>query len=310
MENLVTALQPQGVWPAMITPLDTSGAPDHSVVEQLVDTFATQQLGGLYILGSTGQWPLLPLDQRRAVAETVVQTAGGRLPVIVHVGATATEDAVALAQHAEQIGADGVSSVAPIYYPLSTDGVFQHYRAIGLASQLPLYVYHLSSVDQVTLGPREYAERVLELPRIAGMKITDHDLFQFGLMNQAAGERLQLFSGADGLLCHAALSGAIGAIGTFFNLWGQSAQRARSAFVAGDFTAGRRFMAAFQSALGEVIASGSIWTFLRAAMQRKYGLDVGLPRAPLGATDQDWPAADVDTLIDRVDSAYNESGAE
>ncbi|MEO1994258.1 MAG: dihydrodipicolinate synthase family protein [Planctomycetaceae bacterium] len=303
----MTTLQPQGVWPAMITPLDPAGVPNHAAVEQLVDTFADQQLGGLYILGSTGQWPLLPLDQRRDVAERVVRTAGGRLPIIVHVGATATEDAVALARHAEQIGADGVSSVAPIYYPASTDGIFQHYRSIGEASELPLYVYHLSSVDQVTLAPRDYARRVLDLPNIAGMKITDHDLFQFGLMNHAAGDRLQLFSGADGLLCHAALSGAIGAIGTFFNVWGQPAQRARAAFVSGDFAAGRRFMAAFQGALADVIESGSIWTFLQAAMQRKFGIDVGMPRAPLGATDTVWEAGAVDALIDTVEAAAAET---
>ena len=293
----------EGVWPAVITPLNESGEPNHEAIEQLVELFVSQKLGGLYILGSTGQWPLLPLNYRREVAERVVKTAAGRIPVMVHVGATATDDAVELARHAESIGADGVSSVTPIYYSISADDAFLHYRRIGEASSRPLYVYHLSSVNQVTLDSREYARRVLELPNIAGMKLTDNDLFRFGLIADVAGNRLRLFSGADGLVCHAALSGSVGAIGSFFNVWGVPAQRSRDAFVAGDFNAGRRFTATFQSALADVLSSRSTWSFLRTAMRIKYDIDVGMPRAPLGARDKDWSGSDVQRLIERVDAA-------
>ena len=292
-----------GVWPAMITPLREDGTPNLEVVDQLVETFVSQNLGGLYILGSTGQWPLLSVSDRRDVAERVVQTAAGRIPVIVHVGAAATDDAVELTRHAESIAADGVSSVTPIYYPQSVDGVFEHYRRIGEASSLPLYVYHLSSVNQVSLGAREYAKRVLDLPNIGGMKITDVDLNLFGLISETVGDRLQLFSGADPLVCHAALSGAIGAIGTFFNLWGDAATLARQRFVEGDFEAGRRFSAAIQTAIEDIIRARSIWSFLESAMRLKYGIEIGRPRAPLGALDEEWDDADVERLIQRVDAS-------
>ena len=71
------------------------------------------------------------------------------------------------------------------------------------------------------------------------------------------------------LLCQAVLSGAIGAIGTFYNLFGPSCARAREAVVAGSIDTGREFMARFQTAISRVLGSGSIWTFLRAAMRRK-----------------------------------------
>src|SRR5262245_33889055 len=103
-----------GVWPAMLTPLTEDGKPAFPVMEQLVDLFARQGLGGIYLTGSTGQWPLLTLDERRAIMSCVVKAAAGRLPVMVHVGAVATADAVALARHAAEIGAAAVSSVAPI----------------------------------------------------------------------------------------------------------------------------------------------------------------------------------------------------
>lgn len=290
-----------GIWPALLTPMTDDGKPAFAVLEQLTDLFARQQLGGLYVTGSSGQWPMLALDERRAIAECVVKASAGRLPIMVHVGAASTADAVGLARHAAKIGADAVSSVAPIYYSYSADAVFAHYKAIGAAGGLPFFVYHFSPVNQLTIDPRSYAERILEIPNIAGMKITDRDLYVFGLLQAFAAGRLQLFSGADELLCQAVLSGAIGAIGTFYNLFGPSCARAREAVVAGSVDTGRDFMARFQTAISRVLGSGSIWTFLRAAMRRKYRIDIGLPRSPLGASDKPWVEADVDGIIEMVD---------
>jgi N-acetylneuraminate lyase len=291
----------RGIWPAILTPLTEAGEPNLPAVEQLVELFASQGLGGLYILGSTGQWPLLPIEQRQAVAERVVRTAAGRIPVMIHVGAVATDDAVQLARHAARIGADAVSSVAPIYYSFGPDVVFDHYRRIGAATDLPLFIYHLSTTNQLALDSRDYAERLLAVPHIGGMKITDRDLYQFGLIHAFTGGRLVLFSGADEVMCQAALSGAAGAIGTFYNLWGPTCQAARKLFVNGNFEAGRRFMLTFQRTIAAVLASGSIWTFLRSAMRLKYGIDVGMPRPPLGLLEKPWPDAQVEKLIAQVD---------
>jgi N-acetylneuraminate lyase len=153
----------------------------------------------------------------------------------------------------------------------------------------------------MALGPREDAERLLSVPSVAGMKITDHDLYQFGLIHAFAGDRLQLFSGADEVMCHAVLSGAIGAIGTFYNVWGPACQAAREATAAGDIAAGRAFMLRFQTAIADVLGSGGTWTFIRSAMHLKYGIEVGLPRPPLGATDTPWADADVVRVLESVD---------
>lgn len=290
-----------GLWPALLTPLDGQETPALAVVEQLTDVLIGEGLDGLYIVGSTGQWPLLTFAERCAVAERVVTSAAGRVPVMVHVGAASTAEAVALARHAKGTGADAVSAVAPIYYAHSADVVFEHYRAIGSATDLPLFVYHLSQTNQLALGPEEYARRLLTLPNIAGMKITDRDLYTFGLIHAYAGERLQLFSGADEVMCQAVLSGAIGAIGTFYNLWGPACRQARRAFTAGDVSGGTAFMLRFQQAIAQVLQSGSIWTFLRQALRMKYDLDIGLPRPPLGSRDRPWPEEEVWRVVGLVD---------
>ncbi|MEX1229343.1 MAG: dihydrodipicolinate synthase family protein [Planctomycetaceae bacterium] len=299
----MTATAYHGTWPALITPMNSQGKPAMSTIEKLVDLFAAQKLGGLYILGSTAQWPLLSLDERREIAECVVKTAKGRLPVIVHVGAVTTEDAEELARHAKSIGADGVSAVAPIYYSFGADVVFEHYRRIGAAAALPLYVYHLSSVNQLKIAPNDYARRLLSLPNIAGMKITDGDMYQFGLITAHTQGKLTLFSGADEVMCHAAVSGAVAAIGSFYNIFGVECQAARAKFVAGDVASGLKFMQGFQQMISAVLSSALIWTFFRAAMRRRFDVDVGQTRHPVGMCDKPWDDSEVDRLIALVTDA-------
>jgi len=290
-----------GMWPALVTPFGADGKPALDVVEKLVDLFAKQGLDGLYVTGSTGQWPLLTVEERQGIVERCVKASAGRIPIMAHIGAVATDDAVTLAKHAAKVGADAVSTVAPIYYPHSADVVFEHYRRIGAASELPLFVYHIELAQKLSVGAKEYTERILSLPNIAGMKITSGDLYLFGLIHSFAGDRLQLFSGADEVMCQAVLSGSIGAIGTFYNVFGPGCRRASEAMVAGQVEKARTFMLAFQQVIAKVIASGSIWSFFRAAMRVKYSLDIGMPRAPLGTLDKPWDDVEIAKLIATVD---------
>lgn len=286
-----------GVWPAMLTPMTREGKPSYPVLEQLVELYVRQNLDGIYLTGSTGQWPLLTLDERVSIMDCVIKAAKGRLPVMVHVGTVATEDAVMLAKKAAAFGADAASSVAPIYYGHSEAVVFEHYRRIGQATDLPFYIYHLSSVNPASVGAKAYLDKLLSIPNIAGMKITDVNLFLFGLIQAGTEGKLQLFSGADEVMCQAVLAGAIGAIGTFYNLFGAECRQARQAMTDGNVEAATKFMLRFQTAIGRVLDSGGIWEFFRSAMQIKHNLDIGMPRPPLGSADKPWDEAKVREVL-------------
>jgi N-acetylneuraminate lyase len=286
-----------GVWPAMVTPLTADGKPSFEACEKLVDLFVKQGLGGIYLTGSTGQWPSLTVAERKGIAECVLKAAGGRLPVMVHAAAATTADAVDLAKHAARTGAAAVASVGPTYFNHSTEATFEYFARIGAATDLPLFVYHLTGVSNVTLSPRAYVDKVVALPNAAGMKVTTSDLAVFGLMAAHAGDRLRMFSGADQVLCPSYLCGAIGAIGTYYNLWGPEAKTAWEATAAGDVAGGRAFTLRLQSAIADVNATGGRWGFLRAAMRRRYGIEIGMPRPPLGAAEKTLSDADVERLL-------------
>jgi N-acetylneuraminate lyase len=265
----------------MLTPLDRSGNIACTEIDKLVELFVAQQLNGIYVLGSSGQGVVLTEAERRLVAERTVRAAAGRIPVMVHVGAITTDESVRLAKHADEIGASAVSSIGPVYFALSADAIFEHYMRIGNASKLPFFVYQIDLVNQPNLRAEQYVPRILQIPNIAGIKITSLDLSQIGAIAAYGGTRLKIFSGADQLFLPAMLSGADGAIGFFFNLWGAECRAAYQTLLNGNVAAARKFGLAFQQARNHAHAIGA-WSFLIAAMQLRFGVDIGIPRLPLG----------------------------
>jgi len=292
-----------GLWPALVTPMTAAGSPNLESVQLLVERFVAEGLNGLYVTGSTGQWPLLSVAERKAILEATVEAAAGRLTIMAHVGAMTTPEAVELAKHAAKAGADAISTVAPIYYGYSSDVVFQHYHEIGAAGELPLYVYHFEPAHKLGIGIQDYAQRLLAIPNIAGLKMTSFDLNLIGLLHKATADRLKLFSGADELMAHAILSGVVGAIGTFYNVWGTACRKVWFAAKERPSMQTQRFMLQFQAAIAEVLGSGSTWSFLEAAVRLKHGVEIGRPRAPLGMCDKAWNDEDVMKLLKAVDAA-------
>ncbi|MCF3107695.1 dihydrodipicolinate synthase family protein [Niabella sp. CC-SYL272] len=289
----------KGLWSAMFTPTDEAGLPQMEQLEKLVHLLIAQGQDGLYVLGSTGQGVLFTEAQRKMVLEMVIKTAGGRVPVMVQVGALTTAESIRLAVHAAECGADAISSVAPIYFSGSVANALQHYRKIAEATDLPFFPYQLGNN---TMGDiPSFIEQLLQIPNVAGMKLTTGQLMEISAIHLQAGDRLQLFSGADELMCHASLCGANGAIGSFYNLWGVACKRVLEAFKEGDFGRAKNFMLEFQKTILYVLPN--IWTFFRKAMQLKYGIDIGPTKAPLGLNQEEWSDAEVLALSDKIEAA-------
>lgn len=295
---------PGGVWAAMLTPFADDGRVNLSGIDGVVEALVAQGLDGIYLLGATGQGLALNMEERKRVAERTFQVVKGRLPVIVHVGCIATADAEELARHAAGCGAAGVSAVPPVYFPAAADAEFAHYRRIGAAGGIPFFPYvNTVLAGAMSLPPAAYIQRLLELPHIAGAKVTSHDLYLFGLLNHHAQGRLALYSGADELVCQAALSGAHGAIGSTYNLFGRECRRGRQACLDGRFEEARRFMSVFQAMVEEILAGGGFYNFLRTGMRARHGVEIGPGRTPASATGKAWGEADAKRLIARVEEA-------
>lgn len=289
----------KGIWPAMFTPVDIGGEPAYDQIEKIVELLISQDLDGLYILGSSGQGVLFNEQQRKKIAEFVCKKVNGRIPVIVQVGALTTTESIRLAKHSENCGATGISSVGPIYYANTADMALEHYRKIAMATDLPFFPYQLGE-NSMPGNTLEFVKKLLEIPHIAGMKLTTANLLEISLIHNYAGDNLMLFSGADELFCHALLCGTVGAIGSTYNLWGVACKKIMNVFIKGNYKLTKQFMLCYQDVIQAILPN--IWTFLRKAMLLKYSIDIGATKAPLGVTQKPWEDEEVIRIFNNIDS--------
>lgn len=289
----------KGLWPAMFTPVGDNGEPAYDQLEKLVELLVSQDLDGLYILGSTGQGVMFTEEQRKKVTKVVSEVTSNRVPIIVQVGSLTTAESVRLAKHAEGCGIDGISSVGPIYFPGTASMALEHYNSIARATDLPFFPYQLgdNSIPGETIP---FVKRLLEIPNVAGMKLTTNQLLEISSIYNYAGDRLKLFSGSDELLCHASLCGTVGAIGSFYNLWGVACKQVMTEFRNGNYQLAKEFMLSFQKVIQ--LTQPNIWTFFRKAMLLKYNIDIGPTKAPLGNTNTEWKDKEVIAIIEKVES--------
>jgi N-acetylneuraminate lyase len=294
-----------GVWPAMLTAVDQQGKPDFAAIDQLVELFVEQQMDGLFVLGSTGQGPAIDIETRKTIGKHVIDRAAGRIIVMMHVGAVSTHDSVELAKHAADCGADAISSVPPIYYPVDFTLTYEHYRLIAEAGGLPFFPYHAGFTSMALPPTGEYMRRMSELPHFAGMKLTESDLMMFTQIRNHLGDGPVLFSGFDQLMAPALFAGSSGAIGSFLNVFGPAFKRVNDRLRNhNDIAVARSFTAAFNDLVAALVPyRADVFGFISRAMDIKYGIDIGPGRTPLTLLPSKMSDDEVRRWIDRVDES-------
>lgn len=290
--------QLRGLWPAMFTPVDAEGKVNVQELEKLVEFLIQEEVDGLYVLGSTGQGFLFSEAERRHITELVVQMVDNRVGVIVQVGALSTEESVRLAKHAAKAGVDAISSVGPIYYGAAGNMAFEHYNKIAKASDLPFIPYQIGHATNKAL-----IDKLLDVPNIVGMKLTTLNLLEISSVYRQTKGTWQLFSGADELICQAALCGTAGAIGSTYNVLPRSFKRIRQMFLDGEVEIANEFMLTFQNLIEDILPV--IWSFYRRAMILKHNIDIGDPKPPLLAAKLQWNDEEILRMTNTLEDIAN-----
>lgn len=266
----------RGTFTVMITPFDKAGAINLQATEDFVNWQIDQGIHGLVPLGSTGEFLSMTDDERASVAETVINTSAGRVPVLVGTGAECTDDVIRYSKQAEELGADGVMIIPPFYSTPTEDELFEHFRRIGEALSIPIMIYNNPATANVDLTPR-IVERLSRIDTISYIKESTMDVTRIRDILDFCGERMTVFGGIMGL--ESFLAGAEGwvAVGSnimprelarIFSLWADDrdfdgAQALyKQVLPVIRLVAGHRYVAGSKAALGLM------------------GRDVGAPRAP------------------------------
>jgi len=191
------AKQFRGTYTVMITPFAPDGAVDVAGLRNFTDWQIRQGIHGLIPLGSTGEFLSLSDDEKTLVAETVINTAAGRVPVLIGTGAEDTREVVRLSRQAESLGADGVMIIPPFYSTPTEDELYHHYKTVADAIGIPIMVYNNPATANVDLRP----ELVARLASIEGCRYIKESTLEVTRVRdiiRLCGDRMTVFGGILG----------------------------------------------------------------------------------------------------------------
>lgn len=168
----------RGVIPPIATPFDGDGKLDEPSLVRLTRHLLDGGVHGLFVLGSTGEGPALSEEERRRVVQVVVETVGGRVPVLAGITETSTHRAIALGQEVARLGADAVVLAPSFYHLPSQQELIDHFRAVHAAVPLPLVAYNVPSLVKAELTP-ETVELLAREGTIIALKDSSGDMSTF-----------------------------------------------------------------------------------------------------------------------------------
>ena len=219
---------------ALVTPMHSDGAIDWAALKSLVEWHIAEGTHAIVAVGTTGESATLDVEEHCAVLRTVIQTANGRIPIIAGTGANSTREAIELTRAAKELGADACLLVTPYYNKPTQEGLYRHYRAIAEAVDIPQILYNVPGRTACDLKP-ETVERLADIPNIVGIKEAS-TLERIQELVRRCGERLDVYSGDDGIAAEAILSGAKGVISVTANVAPGLMHEMSVAALAGDRT--------------------------------------------------------------------------
>ena len=229
--------QLRGVVTALVTPFK-DGALDESAFVKLVERQIAGGVHGLVPVGTTGETATLSHDEHRRVVELCVRTSAGRVPVIAGAGSNSTSEAIELAKHAKEIGADAVLAVTGYYNRPSQEGIYRHFEAMDAAVDIPIVIYNVPSRTIVDLS-NELVERLAKLPHIVGIKDATGDMSRPSLQRLGCGADWVMLSGDDPTALGYMAHGGHGCISVTANVAPEACAAFFNACLAGDWETAR-----------------------------------------------------------------------
>ena len=225
-----------GMATAIVTPMRTDGSIDYEALGRFVEFQIGSGINGLVVMGTTGENATIePEDQKKVIAYTVEKVAG-RVPVIAGTGTNNTEHVLHNTRNACQVGADAILVVTPYYNKATQNGLITHFTAVADESTLPVILYNVPSRTGCNLLPKTVA-KLSEHPNIAAIKEATGSLAQMIEIMHLCGDKIDVYSGEDGLTVPMMAMGAKGTISVLSNVAPRQSVAMTDACLRGDYAA-------------------------------------------------------------------------
>ncbi len=223
----------QGSITALITPF-RDGVVDEAAFQSFVEWQITEGTHGLVPVGTTGESPTLTHQEHKRVVEMCLEVAKGKAFVIAGCGSNATDEAIMLTRHAKEAGADAGLVVTPYYNKPTQEGLFQHYKAINDAVDLPIFIYNIPGRSVVDMDVATM-KRLFALPNIIGVKDATANISRVSEQRAALGSDFIQLSGEDATALGFNAHGGVGCISVTSNVAPKLCAQFQEACLQSDF---------------------------------------------------------------------------
>lgn len=249
--SAVAAPSIRGSLVAIVTPMLPDGSLDYASFRQLIDWHADQGTSALVVVGTTGESPTLSMEEHGEVIRVAVEHAAGRIPVIAGVGGNSTSEAIELATHAKEVGANAGLQVVPYYNKPSQEGLYRHFRKVVETVDLPTILYNVPGRTVADLA-NDTVLRLAQIPGIIGIKDATGNIVRGCDLIRRAPAGFAWYSGDDPTATAMMLLGGQGNISVTANVAPRLMADLCAAAIAGDTVRARQLdakLAALNSAL-------------------------------------------------------------
>jgi 4-hydroxy-tetrahydrodipicolinate synthase len=202
---------------AIVTPMHADGALDYPRLKSLIDFHIKNGTDGIGIVGTTGESPTITPEEHCELIAAAVKYADKRIPVIAGTGANSTREAIELAKFAKQAGADYSLTVVPYYNKPTQEGLYQHFKAIAEAVDMPHILYNVPGRTVADMS-NDTVLRLAQIPNIVGIKDATGDIGRGADLLRRKPKNFAVYSGDDATQLALILLGADGSISVTANV--------------------------------------------------------------------------------------------
>ena len=207
----------RGLGIALITPFTEDGAVDYEALSRLIDYQLDNGADFLCILATTGETPCLSLAERAQIKSAIVRQVAGRVPILMGCGGNNTAAVVEELKNGDFSGIDGVLSVCPYYNKPSQEGLYQHFKAVAAATELPVVLYNVPGRTGINLKPETTCRLAKDCKNIVAIKEASGSLEQVDEIIKYKPNDFEVISGDDALTFPMIACGAVGVISVIGN---------------------------------------------------------------------------------------------
>ena len=225
----------KGMGVALITPFKADESVDYNALMRLVDYQLQNNTDFLCVLGTTAETPTLTEYEKQKIKSMVIERVNGRIPILLGVGGNNTRALVETLQTGDFTGVDAILSVVPYYNKPSQEGIYQHYKALAEATDLPLVLYNVPGRTGVNMKAETTLRIARDFKNVIAVKEASGDITQMDDIIKNKPEGFNVISGDDGITYPLVALGAVGVISVIGNAFPREFSRMVRLALQGDY---------------------------------------------------------------------------